>query len=63
MAPKAVLNDIADPKLEYYCTAIFAPVTKTGRGTIETVLCEWVVCPDNNIKNFYKARYVYFHNV
>jgi hypothetical protein len=58
-------QDIADPTLrvEYYCAAIFAPVTETAHPTIETVLCEWVVCPDDDIENFFKARYVYFHNV
>jgi hypothetical protein len=58
----AVEADLNDPA-NHYVTVKFAPVTEHGHQAIQTVLREWLICPDDDILKSHQARYVYFYNV
>jgi hypothetical protein len=46
-----------------FTSCVFKSATRNGHPTIQIVLLEWLICPDDDIAQFEQARYVYFYNV
>jgi hypothetical protein len=72
MAPHSIHSSSAvedrpdDPEkpLNQYVVVAFKAVDKNPHPTIQTVLMEWLISPqDLKLYYFKKATYVYFHNI
>ena len=42
-----------------FTSCVFKSATRNGHPTIQIVLLEWLICPDDDIAQFEQARYVY----